>query len=178
MRWFALFMLILAGSISGCDKKSAPEPVPVATNSLETTHHYPEKAQGHLQTVRLWLGSEELITEMALTPIQEETGMMYRTNMPENSAMIFVFEGPFRASFWMKNTVLPLSAGYIDPDGTLKEIYDLQPQDTNAVVAKEPDIQYVLEVNQGWFKRHHIEPGTLVRTEFGTLRETFFNHKR
>lgn len=128
--------------------------------------------------MRLWLGTAEITAELALTPIQEETGMMFRTNMPEDSGMLFVFPTPYRASFWMKNTVLPLSAGYIDPEGTLLEIHDLKPKDTNAVVAQTANIQYVLEVNKGWFARHHIEPGTLVRTEFGPLQKTFYSTRR
>jgi hypothetical protein len=75
----------------------------------------------------------------------------------------------------MKNCPLPLSCAYITPEGVIAEIHDLQAQDTNAVVAGSDGIKYVLEVNQGWFARHHVETGTSVRTERGTLQETFFN---
>lgn len=74
----------------------------------------------------------------------------------------------------MKNCPLPLSAAYIDPNGRILEIVALHTQDTNAVVAKTSDVQYVLEMNEGWFKRHNIGEGTLIRTERGSLRETFF----
>jgi uncharacterized membrane protein (UPF0127 family) len=94
--------------------------------------------------------------------------------MPENDGMLFVFQGPFRASFWMKNCPLPLSAAYIDPNGRVLEIVALHAQDTNSVVAKTGDVQFVLEMNEGWFKRHNIGEGTLIRTEKGSLRETFF----
>jgi uncharacterized membrane protein (UPF0127 family) len=133
----------------------------------------PKKAQPKLQTINLWLGSQELVTELALTGEQQRAGMMFRTNMPENAGMLFVFSMAHRASFWMRNTPLPLSAAYIDPDGVILEIHDLQPFNTNSVTAKSERIQYVLETNQGWFQRHNISVGTVVRTEQGTLAETF-----
>ncbi len=134
----------------------------------------PTHAQPTLRTLRLWLGAAELTTELALTQEQVMTGMMFRTNMDEMAGMIFVFPRPMRAEFWMKNCPLPLSCAYITPDGSIAEIHDLQAQDTNSVVAGTDNIQFVLEVNQGWFARHHVESGTVVRTERGPLRETFF----
>jgi uncharacterized membrane protein (UPF0127 family) len=73
----------------------------------------------------------------------------------------------------MKNTYVPLSAAYIDPDGVIQEIHDLQPLDETSVPAATDNIQYVLEVKQGWFKRHNITTGTLVRTQHGELKKTF-----
>jgi uncharacterized membrane protein (UPF0127 family) len=96
--------------------------------------------------------------------------------MAENAGMLFVFPGPHRASFWMKNTRLPLSAAYIDPEGVILEIHNLEPQNTNSVTAGSDRVQFVLETNQGWFDRHNIKPGVVIRTEQGSLRETFFHH--
>jgi uncharacterized membrane protein (UPF0127 family) len=159
-----------AALASGCGQSPAPTPrAPTATAPTG-----PTKAQPTLQILNLWLGSEELKTELALTPIQLQTGMMFRTNMPENAAMLFVFSYVHQASFWMKNTTLPLSAAYIDPAGVILEIHDLQPLDTNSVTATSDQVQYVLEVNQGWFKRHNVSTGMVVRTERGSLRDTFF----
>lgn len=74
----------------------------------------------------------------------------------------------------MMNTVLPLSAAYITPDGTISEIHDLQPHDTNSVEAATDNIQYVLETKQGWFKRNNISVGTVISTERGSLHKVFF----
>jgi hypothetical protein len=115
---------------------------------------------------------------MARTDEQVMTGMMFRTNMDEMAGMIFVFPGAWRPAFWMKNCPLPLSCAYINPDGTIAEIHNLNAQDTNAVSAESNQIQFVLEVNQGWFERHHIKPGTVVRTQVGTLQETFFRRNQ
>ena len=110
---------------------------------------------------------------MALTPMQQATGMMFRTNLDENAGMIFPLSIPQRAAFWMTNCPLPLAAAYIDPQGQILEIHELHANDATTVFSDARNIYYVLEVNQGWFGRHHIEPGTTVRTESGTLQETF-----
>ena len=98
---------------------------------------------------------------------------MFRTNMPENTAMIFLFAQPGPKNFYMRNCVVPLSAGYLEPDGTLAEIVKLQPGDEVGVQSKSSNIQFVLEVPQGWFERHNIRTGAVVRTERGSLPATF-----
>jgi hypothetical protein len=177
MKW--LFLTVLTSLLvvgAGCNKTPpAPAPVVAATPGRPPM---PAHAQPKLRTIRLWLGPEELSTEMALTEEQVMTGMMFRTNMDEMAGMIFVFSRPTQVSFWMANCPLPLSCAYITPDGAIAEIHDLQSFDTNSVTANSSDIQFVLEVNQGWFKRHHIEVGTTVRTERGTLQETFISRNQ
>jgi len=133
----------------------------------------PTAAQPRLPTTRLWLGAEEVVAELALNDSTRQTGMMFRTNMPENTAMIFVFPQPGPKNFYMRNCVVPLSAGYLEPDGTLAEIVDLQPGDEVGVQSQTTNLQFVLEVPQGWFTRHNVRPGAVVRTERGSLIETF-----
>lgn len=133
----------------------------------------PAQAQPKLPTLKLWLGSEELAAEMALTPEQERTGMMFRTNILDTDAMIFVLPFPQRASFWMKNCPESISAAYIDPEGVILEIHHLEKNDTNAVTAGTANVQFVLETSDGWFARHHVGTGTVIRTERGALAETF-----
>ena len=125
----------------------------------------PTHAQPKLRTDLCWLGAEEMMAEMALKADQVRTGMMFRTNLDEMAGMIFVFTHPLQADFWMKNCPLPLSCAYIDPQGVIAEVHELRAQDTNDAVAAAANIQYVLEVNQGWFARHHVAPGAVVRTE-------------
>ena len=117
------------------------------------------------------------MVELALTAEQQTAGMMFRTNLAENAGMLFVFPGPHQASFWMKNCPLPLSAAYIDPEGVILEINPLQPHNTNSVVAASDRVQFVLETNQGWFERHRVTPGMVIRTERGSLAETFFRQR-
>lgn len=131
-------------------------------------------AQAKLPTLKLWLGQAELVTEVARTSEQMAMGMMFRTNMLENEAMLFVHPYPVRASFWMKNTPLPLSCAYIDSDGAILEIRDMKPFDETPIVAGSDQVRYVLETRQGWFERNRVATGAMVRTERGTLGETFF----
>jgi uncharacterized membrane protein (UPF0127 family) len=111
--------------------------------------------------------------EMCATPRQEQTGMMFRKSMGENDGMIFNLGYTGQAAFWMKNCYIPLSVAYIDPDGVIQEIHPLQPQDTNNVVSESHNIRFALETPQGWFDKHNIKPGTLIRSEKGSLLETF-----
>jgi len=110
--------------------------------------------------------------------VQIATGMMFRKEMGENQGMLFVFLRPHRTAFYMRNTYIPLSCAYIDPEGTVLELHDMKPLDESQITAKSDDIQYVLEMKQGWFARNNIAVGTVIRTEIGPLRDTFFRRRR
>lgn len=115
--------------------------------------------------------------EIAMTEKQVTNGMMFRSSMGEDEGMLFVFPVAHRTAFWMKNTLLPLSCAYIDPEGVILELHDLKPRDETLIHAVSDQVQYVLETKQGWFGRHGVDVGALVRTERGTLRDTFFTRK-
>ena len=164
-----LIALLLAVTFwAGCQKSADVAPAPSLDDLL------PKQAQPKLPTMKIYLGAEQLDAEMALNDQQRTTGMMFRTNILETDAMLFVFPGPFQAKFWMKNCPESISAAYIGPDGVIEEIHHLEKNDTNTVVAATDNIQYVLETKDGWFTRHNINPGTVIRTEKGSLSETFF----
>ena len=99
--------------------------------------------------------------------------MMYRTNIQESDAMLFVLSNTRRANFWMKNCPESISAAYITPEGLIAEIHRLEANNTNGVEASTDNIRFVLETKEGWFERHHIGTNTTVRSERGTLEETF-----
>jgi len=165
--------------LTGCSGSSTPgstAPSATAISSGTNASGYPElptAAQPRLQTIKLWMGLQEMITELAITPMQQETGMMFRTNMAPNEGMLFPYAGPTQVSFWMMNTVLPLSAAYISPDGIIQEIHDFKPFDTNSVVSASNNIQFVLEASKDYFASNHIGVGALVKTEYGPLRSIF-----
>jgi hypothetical protein len=162
---------VSGGCGGGCKKPAS------SVAGLEANPSLPTAAQPKLQTMKLWLGAEEMVAELALTGVQQQTGMMFRTNLAENAGMLFVSPVPHRASFWMMNCPLPLSAAYIDPDGVILEIHDLQPHNTNSVAASSERVQFVLETSQGWFGRHNVNTGMLVRTERGSLADTFLRSR-
>jgi uncharacterized membrane protein (UPF0127 family) len=135
----------------------------------------PTSVQAKLPTMKLWLGSQELVAELAREPLQVTTGMMFRTNMASNEAMLFLLPVPQRAEFYMRNTLIPLSCAYIDTEGTILEIHDMKPKDETLILSASDNIHFVLEVNQGWFEKNRISPGTFVRTERGSLRALLRN---
>ena len=164
---FCLLVLTL-GVCGGCDK-----PAGAPAEVVDPTE--PKAAHPKLQTMKIFVGPEEMQAELALTPEQLRTGMMFRTNkLADNEGMLFPLPYTQQASFWMKNCPLPLSAAYIDPDGVIREIHDFQPFNTNSVVSDRANIRFVLETDQGWFQRHKIEKGMTVTTERGSLLQTFF----
>jgi uncharacterized membrane protein (UPF0127 family) len=142
----------------------------LSTPSSSTSAPLPQtRAQRKLATVKLWLGPRVLVAEMARTPLEMATGLMFRTNLPPQEAMLFIFPEPQRVSFYMRNTLIPLSCAYIDSEGTILEIHDMRPGDETPILSSSGNIQYVLEVNQGWFEKEHIGSGKVVRTEKGML---------
>lgn len=172
------FVLLVAAANSGCGRtQSAPasgDAAAAATNAQSAFEAMlPKQAQPKLPTIKLWVGAEELVTEIARTSVQQMTGMMWRTNMAENEAMIFVHPQPRQAGYWMKNCFVPLSIAYLDTAGVILEIHDMQPHDTNSVVSTAMNVRFALETRQGWFQRHNISAGAVVRTERGSLAETF-----
>lgn len=105
-----------------------------------------------------------LSVEIVATPESRAKGLMFRTSMPENSGMLFAFEADGRWAFWMKNTYIPLSIGFIDSRLRLLEVLDMQvaPDPANGpftVYEPKSTYRYALEVNQGYFRRHGISPG-------------------
>lgn len=159
----------------------APVPSPVATAAPQTNRvtrlfndDIPTRPNPKLQTLRLFVGPHELQTELALTELQIRTGMMFRTNINEMEAMLFVFPMPHQVGFWMKNVPINLSCAYIDRDGYIVETHDMKANDEQSIQSGSERIQYVLETKQGWFERNGVKPGALIRTERGSLQETFF----
>jgi uncharacterized membrane protein (UPF0127 family) len=147
---------------------------PAEIGAVPANQPYLDHAQPRLSTIKLWLGSQELVAEVARTQTEVATGMMFRKEMNENEAMLFVFAQPFHASFYMRNTIIPLSCAYLDTEGEILEIHDLKPRDETPIEAASANVRYVLETKQGWFDRNKIGVGTLVRAEAGSLTETFF----
>jgi uncharacterized protein len=167
-RWLlSLFMSLLFLS-PGCRKPGA------ALSESANDQGYLNHAQPKLPTIKLWLGSQEIVAEVARTPAQLQTGMMFRESLGEEEGMLFVFSRAYQASFYMRNTILPLSCAYLDDEGVILEINSLVPREERPVVAKSDRVRFVLETRQGWFERHQIGPGVVVRTERGSLLQTFF----
>nr|WP_229722676.1 DUF192 domain-containing protein [Xylophilus rhododendri] len=117
-----------------------------------------ESPQMDLPRVPLTLGMYRIDTQVAATPASRETGLMYRREMPQAEGMLFAFSVPAVQCFWMKNTILPLTAAFIADDGTIVNLADMQPQTTDSHCSTRP-VRFVLEMNQGWFAHKGFKAG-------------------
>jgi uncharacterized membrane protein (UPF0127 family) len=111
-----------------------------------------------LPRIKLNAGMYVIETQVAATPQQRSTGLMYRQQMPQAEGMLFVFEYASEQCFWMKNTPLPLTAAFVADDGTIVNLADMKPLTTESHCSKKP-VRYVLEMNQGWFEKRGIKSG-------------------
>jgi uncharacterized protein len=119
---------------------------------------FAQEPQTTLPRVKLGAGMHQIDAQVAMSPDARATGLMWRKEMPQHEGMLFVFEQPSQQCFWMKNTLLPLSAAFIADDGTVVNIADMKPQTLESHCSARP-VRYVLEMNQGWFARRGIRPG-------------------
>jgi uncharacterized membrane protein (UPF0127 family) len=107
----------------------------------------------------------EITVEIAGTEEKRAKGLMYRKKLPDGEGMIFIFERDQQLSFWMKNTLIPLSIAFITSDGRIIEIKDMQPHDLNSVQSSR-SARYALETPQGWFTRVGIKSGDRIIINF------------
>lgn len=115
--------------------------------------------QMNLPRTELRAGMYRISAQLAAAPREREIGLMYRKQMPEHEGMLFAFEVPGVQCFWMKNTLLPLTAAFVADDGTIVNLADMQPQTEDSHCSAKP-VRFVLEMNQGWFAKKGLKSGT------------------
>lgn len=107
-------------------------------------------------------GPKIFTIELALSPAQQEQGLMYRRAMAADAGMLFVFPGPQIARFWMHNTIIPLDMLFIAADGHIAGIHERAvPMRDDAITSDQP-VLAVLELNGGTASRLGIKSGDLV----------------
>ncbi len=123
-----------------------------------------DEPQMKLQRIKLAAGMHQIDTQLAQTPEQRQIGLMWRKEMPQHEGMLFIFEQPSQQCFWMKNTLLPLTAAFVADDGTIVNLEDMKPQTTDPHCSNKP-VRYVLEMNKGWFAKKGIQAGSKLTGE-------------
>jgi len=118
----------------------------------------------NLPRVTLSAGMYQIDAQVAQAPDQRTIGLMFRKDMPQHEGMLFIFEQPSVQCFWMKNTLLPLTAAFVADDGTIVNLADMKPQTTDSHCSDKP-VRYVLEMNRGWFAKKGIKPGMKLAGE-------------
>ena len=142
---FLLFFSLFLASLSGCP----------AGESFEK----------HELIIQAGAGKVTCMAEIARTSSQREQGLMHRKELKDGHGMLFIFERDEILSFWMKNTLVPLSIAFITYDGRILEFFDMQPGNLNPVHSSR-SVRYALEVPQGWFDRVGIRPGDKLEINF------------
>jgi uncharacterized membrane protein (UPF0127 family) len=127
-----------------------------------------EKPQKRLETTELVIlrkdgAAAAVLAEIARTDEQRRRGLMGRKSLAEGEGMLFVFETDRVLSFWMKDTLIPLTIAYIAHDGRILEIYDMEARSLRSIQSAR-SARYALEVPRGWFARAGIEPGDTIRS--------------
>lgn len=118
--------------------------------------------QLNLPRVELTVGMHRIDAQVAQSTAERQTGLMHRKEMPQHEGMLFVFEQPATQCFWMKNTLLPLTAAFVADDGTIVNLADMKPQTLDSHCSTKP-VRFVLEMNQGWFAKKAIKAGAKLQ---------------
>ena len=111
-----------------------------------------------LPRVEIRAGMHLIQAEVAADGPTRQRGLMMRERLGPNEGMLFVFEQKAGHCFWMKNTLIPLSIAFLDDDGAIVNIADMQPHAEDSHCPVRP-VRYALEMEQGWFARRGLKPG-------------------
>ncbi|MBL8487225.1 MAG: DUF192 domain-containing protein [Rhodocyclaceae bacterium] len=121
-------------------------------------------AVAHAQAVRLvelTAGFHRIEAEVVATQEARAKGLMHRTSMPVNRGMLFVFDESGQHCMWMRNTLIPLAVAFLDDQGRIVNVEEMQPRTENNHCAAKP-VRYALEMNGGWFKSRGLGAGTVI----------------
>jgi uncharacterized membrane protein (UPF0127 family) len=105
------------------------------------------------------VGDKTVRMQLAVLEAEMEHGLMERRDLAEDEGMIFVNPSPRHQDFWMHDCPTPLDVGFFTPDGILAEIYPMYSYDDTTVSSRGSNLQFALEMNQGWFQASHVGPG-------------------
>jgi uncharacterized membrane protein (UPF0127 family) len=131
--------------------------------SLLALSSWAQTAQTDLPRVQIQAGMYQINAQVASSHEQRAIGLMNRTDMPQHEGMVFVFEQAQVQCFWMKNTLMPLTAAFVADDGSNVNLADMKPQTTDSHCSEKP-VRYVLEMKQGWFASKHIRKGYVLKS--------------
>ncbi|UCD79542.1 MAG: DUF192 domain-containing protein, partial [Desulfobacterales bacterium] len=118
-----------------------------------------------LPAATISIKGHSLTVELAATPTARACGLAHRNELPPTHGMLFIFPDVRPATFWMKDTRIPLSIAFVDESGKIINIRNMAPMQTDVQYHSAGPAKYALEVNQGWFKKNGIEAGDHVVME-------------
>lgn len=147
---------------------ATPTAVPTAKPPPSPTPIQPENHANGTFTIVVSQGAVRIgvRVEVAATLAQRQQGLMFRTQLAEGEGMLFLFDRDVQTGFWMRNTLVALDIAYIGADLRVNEVRQGKPLDETPLVPAER-YRYVLEVNDGWFERNGLGPGSLIELPDG-----------
>jgi uncharacterized membrane protein (UPF0127 family) len=148
----ALLVALPPGLLSACAKENAgAKAAGVAAKPI--SHFFPIK-----------VGDKVVRMQLAVRSAEMQRGLIERRDLGRDDGMIFVYEKPQQLSFWMRNTPTALDIGFFNATGVLEEVYPLYPFDETSVPSRGRELQFALEMNQGWFRESGVKPGAKLDT--------------
>jgi uncharacterized membrane protein (UPF0127 family) len=161
--------LLLLVAVSACRRDQATAAT-AATGAAKTVADF----------FPIQVGDRVIRMQLAVRDAEMQRGLMQRRDLGRDEGMIFVYERPRQLSFWMRNTPTPLDIGFFDASGELKEVYPMYPFDETSVPSRSAEIQYALEMNQGWYRENGVKPGAKLDLAAlaAALRERGFDPRR
>ena len=112
-----------------------------------------------LESIPFVVGGKKIEVEVAKTREEWAIGLMNRNSMPQEHGMLFVFDQTSPLCFWMKDTNIPLSTAFLDEQGTIINVVDMEPLSEAKHCSLRP-ARFALEMNQGWFAKNGFSAGT------------------
>ncbi len=134
----AFFLLLLAPAIAFAQGALPPQP-----------------------TIKLTAGIHLITAEVVADQATVMRGLMFRERLAPNHGMLFLYPEPSPLCMWMRNTLIPLSVAFIDGDGSIVNIEDMQPQTDASHCARKP-VPFALEMERGWFEKHGMKAGSKI----------------
>lgn len=177
-RGILLFTILF---VVGCDsppssKNDATKSQTQNSNANETVENQTHQPTSGITFPRgtMMVGNKTIKVEIADTVERRSRGLMFRTSLPADEGMIFIFEQESPLEFWMRNTKIPLSIAYIKADLTIANILEMVPaSDIDRDPKKYPSegwCKYALEMNKEWFAKNKFGPGTKIKLPDGYSR--------
>ena len=164
-RWrepgFGLVLVALAAVLPACGTVDAGVRDPDVADGGQAVETGAGAAAQAAELVPLRVGGIEIQVEIADDADERQRGLMYRESLEENQGMLFVYPEQRTLGFWMKDTLIPLDIAYIDREGRIVDIQQMEPQTTETHDSAAPAM-YALEMNQGWFDANGIRIGDLI----------------
>ena len=133
----------------------------LAIGLLALATAFPAFADTAHRVISLNVGKHPIRVEVVQKDADLAKGLMFREKLGKNDGMLFIFADPGYHSMWMMNTLIPLSVAFLDRDGVILNVEDMEPKTTDSHMAAGP-AAYALETNKGWFAERKLKPGDKV----------------